>query len=365
MLLMALSCSSHWESRVHRSFFSGSILSGLSSRNSTLLRLVNRKYPPEYLSARSANNRHGLDAQQARRAGPNGIDPVTGFRHVAEDTRAPGLVVLPLAIILLDDGMQKLLVFGGPMSVRSLEFEFPLFRLLESCFVLRFLARDRFRLLLCTSSLWKKMYGLSRGAEIISGTGSSPMASRKCAIPTRWISSPTRSRLLPYSPQKSQIRETSSLMVSSSSAAGTRNEKRRKAARPGGWVPWRQSGGSRLFLPGTQRLRHHIDAVHAPHALAVVDGELLAVPGHALGRTVLTNILLDVEPAPAYSAMAASSCWMSSFQVPMTERSARAIDATQSLGHPLHLILNLYGKPRTVQLILVGVRQIMHSAMVS
>ena len=57
MLLMALFVPPDGETREPgRSFFRGSMLARLSRRNSTLFRLVKRRNPPQYLSARSAKS---------------------------------------------------------------------------------------------------------------------------------------------------------------------------------------------------------------------------------------------------------------------------------------------------------------------
>ena len=55
-----------------------------------------------------------LHAQQTRRAAANRVDPIAGMRHVAQDARREVLVVLPLAVVLLDDRMQELLVVRRP-----------------------------------------------------------------------------------------------------------------------------------------------------------------------------------------------------------------------------------------------------------
>ena len=67
------------------------------------------------------------------------------------------------------------------------------------------------------------------------------------------------------------------------------------------------------------------------------------LPSHAMhlvGQLSQTSFWMSM-PLLAYSATAASSCWISSFQVPMMEQSDRAMEATQSFGHPAHLNLNL------------------------
>ncbi len=73
---------------------------------------------------------------------------------------------------------------------------------------------------------------------------------------------------------------------------------------------------------------------------------------HFDGQRPQTSAAMSSPPA-AYSATAAWSTWMSSRQVPMTLRSARAIEATQSFGQPDALDLELVGERRAVDLVLV------------
>jgi hypothetical protein len=67
-----------------------------------------------------------------------------------------------------------------------------------------------------------------------------------------------------------------------------------------------------------------------------------SVPFHsmqAVGQKSTISAWMSV-PLAAYSRTLAWLTWMSSFQVPMTEQSERAMEATQSFGHPENL--NLY-----------------------
>ena len=52
----------------------------------------------------------GVDAQQARRAGPHRVELLARFGDVAEHAGSEGLVVLPLSVVPLDDRRQELLV---------------------------------------------------------------------------------------------------------------------------------------------------------------------------------------------------------------------------------------------------------------
>ncbi len=51
-----------------------------------------------------------LNAGEPRRGGANRVETVTGLRHVAENARRHVLVIFPLAIVLLDQRRQKLVV---------------------------------------------------------------------------------------------------------------------------------------------------------------------------------------------------------------------------------------------------------------
>ena len=81
------------------------------------------------------------------------------------------------------------------------------------------------------------------------------MPSRNAGSPTRWISSPMRSRLVPYSSQKSQMRWISSLIVSNSSSAGTKGISTEESSAPcrmGALAPTRITAP--FSLPGRSAL---------------------------------------------------------------------------------------------------------------
>ncbi len=108
----------------------------------------------------------GLDAGEARRAGADRVQAVAGLRHMAENAGRQVLVVFPLAVVLLDQRRQELLVrrradVGKPGRLGGRAHLSPPWM------------------------FWKKMYGLSLGADTISGVGSKPMPSRKAGMPTR------------------------------------------------------------------------------------------------------------------------------------------------------------------------------------
>jgi len=81
--------------------------------------------------------------------------------------------------------------------------------------------------------------------------------------------------------------------------------------------------------------------VHAPDAFSVLDRERRAVPRHAAGRTPVADVLLDVEARGGVLGHGRVVLLDGVFPRADDDRSARAIDATQSFGQPEHLSLNL------------------------
>ena len=115
-------------------------------------------------------------------------------------------------------------------------------------------------------------------------------------MPTRWISSPTRSRFLPYSSQNSQMRLISSFMVSSSSSAGTKGISTEESSAPcmmGALEPIRSTAPR--SLPGRSALgitlMQCMQRTHSRFSMV----SLLAVPVHALGGAQLADFLLDIQ----------------------------------------------------------------------
>ena len=107
--------------------------------------------------------------------------------------------------------------------------------------------------------------------------------------------------------------------------------------------------------PGRRALRHHVDAVHAAGALGVVDFQLAVLVEHAAGGAQVDDVGLDVQLGVDAVGAAVGhdlaghvgghgfswSMRMSSRQVPMMAQSERAREATQQLGQPSILNLNL------------------------
>ena len=132
--------------------------------------------------------------------------------------------------------------------------------------------------------------------------------------------------------------------MSSSSASGTNGtntEDNRAPCTIGAFEPI--SSVAPRSLPGLSALGITLmQCMQRTHSLLLIVSFSPSQSMQRVGQRSQTSFWMS-RPAAAYSATAASSCWMSSFQVPITERSARAAAATQSFGQPAHLILNLYG----------------------
>ena len=146
------------------------------------------------------------------------------------------------------------------------------------------------------SSSGRKYNGLSRGAETISGTG--PDQCRRetpAAQPAGSVRRPAPGccRTRPRNPRSGV---TNSLIVSSSSSAGTKGTSTDESSAPcmmGALEPIRITAPR--SLPGRSALGITLmQCMQCTHSL-VFDRQLLAIPAHALGGTVFAHILLDIE----------------------------------------------------------------------
>src|SRR3990172_6293889 len=190
------------------------------------------------------------------------------------------------------------------------------------------------------------MYGLDLGSLIMSAVGSRPIASMKLPLPTRTIISPIRSLASPCSSQNSQtllMKSLSSANGASIGMNGTTIEDRSAPCTIGAFAP--MSMDAPFSLPGRSAFGiTFMQCMQRLQLLLSIESLEPSQDMQPVGHFPTTSEAMLTLPPLAYSATAASSCWISSFQVPIIEKSERAIEATQSFGHPAIFILNLYGK---------------------
>src|ERR1035437_3357808 len=116
--------------------------------------------------------------------------------------------------------------------------------------------------------------------------------------------------------------------------------------------------GGAALLARPQRLGHRVDAVHAAHAVGVVDGQLSAVPLHALGGTEVAHVFLYVESGGG--VVRHLRIILLDLVLPDADhgkiRARRGGDTIVRTAGALDL--EFVGKSRTVHLVLMGLRQV-------
>ena len=127
------------------------------------------------------------------------------------------------------------------------------------------------------------------------------------------------------------------------------------------------------FVTDVQSARHGVDAVHAAHAVGGLDGQLVAVPAHALGGAEVDDFLLDVEFAPVTTGVSAGVGLEFAAHVgfhgilvdldvvlPGTHHSevGTGHGAHAAVGAAVELELELVGEGGTVQFVLVVLGQL-------
>ena len=127
------------------------------------------------------------------------------------------------------------------------------------------------------------------------------------------------------------------------------------------------------FVTDVQGAGHGVDAVHAAHAVGGLDGQLAAVPAHALGGAAVHHFGLDVELAPVTTGMGtgvgfefAAHVGFHGVLVDLDVVLPRTHDGKVGTGHSGHaavraaveLELELVGEGGTVQFVVVVLGQL-------